>query len=52
MMSIGPKICIICLDSIVDNFEKNSVIDNLTADNKILRLAINKWNHLQLILFF
>ena len=39
MMSIGPKICVICLDSIDDNFEKNSVINNLAANNKILSIS-------------
>ena len=39
MMSIGDKLCVICLDSVVDIKQKKKLIDNISDRNTILEIS-------------
>ena len=46
LMCIGSRFCVICLDSITNTTEKESVINSLNATNKeIIEISFDQMNH-------
>ena len=45
MMSIGDKLCVVCLDSIDDINQKKNLIDNISDSNTILEINEEQMNN-------